>query len=310
MPDATITISQTSAELLSELRDGLRREHGDERTAAQLVDDAIRRVHRGFFGLPPGDPDGPELPTGPFRKWASDRRAEVLLRQVDATTFCLVQPIRYVDGARRFEVPEDNVTDLASVPRVLTWLVPRYGRHTLAALVHDHLQDDTTVSPEEADVIFRDSMGKTGVPLARRWLMWAAVALRTEWKAGGVRAVRTALWAAVFGLVGLLLWPVVWYRAAVDGWDAAGFVAVAVAGCLVVPVALCWLWGTRWRWRLGAIAGVALSLFTIELFFVAFVLVVYVGIEWVIERLAVWGAPRNPVLARNLKEAPSSGPAR
>src|SRR3712207_119085 len=105
MSTSAITISDEAAALLRELRDGMKQEHGHDLTEADVVNDAIRRVHRGFFGLPPGDPNGPELPTGPFRKWASDRRAEVLLRQVDATTFCLAQPIRYADGARRFDVP-------------------------------------------------------------------------------------------------------------------------------------------------------------------------------------------------------------
>jgi hypothetical protein len=30
-------------------------------------------------------------------------------------------------------------TDLASVPRLLTWLVPRYGTYTKAAVLHDYL---------------------------------------------------------------------------------------------------------------------------------------------------------------------------
>jgi hypothetical protein len=34
---------------------------------------------------------------------------------------------------------EPFVTDLASVPRSLTWLVPRYGMYTKAAVLHDYL---------------------------------------------------------------------------------------------------------------------------------------------------------------------------
>lgn len=295
---AELTITDESATLLRELWQGMTDVHGDQRTEAQLVDDAIKRIHRGFFGLPPGA-GGPEQSTGPFRKWVSDRSAEVLLRQVDAKTFRLAQPFRYDDGARRFDVPEDDVTDLASVPRVLTWLIPRYGRHTLAALVHDHLQDETSVSSEEADVIFRDAMGETGVPLSRRWLMWSAVALRTQWKLGGLRSARVFLWVAIFGVVALLLWPAVALVMVFSfGSEAITFSALAVGAAVLAPLAFSWVWGGLWR--LGALGGIALLLFTVQVVLVVFALALYLGVEWLVERLFVPQPRRNPVLTRDL----------
>lgn len=296
MPEVTIT--DQSAALLRELWQGMRDEQGDRRTEAEIVDDAITRVHRGFIGLVPGT-GGPDQPTGPFRKWASDRWAEVLLRQVDAKTFRLAQPFRFDDGTNRFDVPEDDVTDLASVPRFLTWLVPRYGRHTLAALLHDNLQDHTSVSSAQADILFRDAMGETGVPLSRRWVMWAAVALRTQWKQGGLRAARVALWVAVFGVAALVLWAKVALALATSfGWGALGFAAGAVAAAIVVPVALSWLWGGLWK--LGALAGMALMTFTLAVVLVVVVLGLYLGVEWLVERIFVSRAKRNPVLTRHL----------
>lgn len=296
MPEVTIT--EQSAALLRELWQGMRDEQGDRRTEAEIVDDAIMRVHRGFIGLVPGT-GGPEQPTGPFSKWASDRGAEVLLRQVDAKTFRLAQPFRFDDGTNRFDVPEDDVTDLASVPRFLTWLVPRYGRHTLAALLHDNLQDHTSVSSAQADILFRDAMGETGVPLSRRWVMWAAVALRTQWKQGGLRAARVALWVAVFAVAALVLWAKVALALATSfGWGALGFAAGAVVAAIVVPVALSWLWGGLWK--LGALAGMALMTFTLAVVVVVVVLGLYVGVEWLVERIFVSRAQRNPVLTRHL----------
>jgi hypothetical protein len=299
MPE--ITISEETAALLHELWQGLHTEHPDTetRTREDLVDDAVKRVHRGFFGLPPGAKGGPEQPTGPFRKWASTRWAEVMLRQVGPKEFRLAQPFRYDDGQQQFDVPEDDVTDLASVPRFLTWLIPRYGRHTLAALVHDNLQDNVDVTSERADEIFRDSMGETGVPLSRRWLMWAAVALRTQWNLGGLRAARVALWAAVFGVSALVLWPTVGLALVFSfGREAVALTALAVGAAIAVPVALSWLWGRLWR--LGALGGMALSLFTVPVVLVLFALGVYLSAEWTIEHLVVSRTKRNPVLARNL----------
>lgn len=80
-----IDITDESVALLMELREGLQSEYGDPRTEAQLVDDAIVRLHRGFFGWLPED-GGPDQPTGPFRKVGHrdhrpDTRGRLLLRR-------------------------------------------------------------------------------------------------------------------------------------------------------------------------------------------------------------------------------------
>jgi hypothetical protein len=111
----------------------------------------------------------------------------------------LLRQFRYVEdgeGGRAFTVPGDLAsfeTDLASIPVFATWLVPKDGRHTPAALLHDALVRDregrrTVVGPlvdgHEADRIFRDAMGELQVPLLRRWMMWAAVSLKTLFERG------------------------------------------------------------------------------------------------------------------------------
>jgi Protein of unknown function (DUF1353) len=97
-------------------------------------------------------------------------------------------------------------TDLASVPRPLTWLIPRYGRYTKAAVVHDyycrHFAEEAVVvlprqgTPGEpppdqevdaieledrsdADELFRLAMTELKVPWISRWLMWTAVTWAT-----------------------------------------------------------------------------------------------------------------------------------
>ena len=79
----------------------------------------------------------------------------------------------------RFVVPAGFRTDFASVPRVVTWLVPRFGAYTLAAILHDWLVTEGlrtgVVTSRQADGIFRRVMRESGVPVLRRWLMWAGV---------------------------------------------------------------------------------------------------------------------------------------
>jgi hypothetical protein len=59
--------------------------------------------------------------------------------RVDANTWALVDELVYQGRWERFVVPAGFRTDFASVPRVVTWLVPRFGAYTLAAILHDWL---------------------------------------------------------------------------------------------------------------------------------------------------------------------------
>ena len=99
--------------------------------------------------------------------------------RVDAYTWSLVDPLVYQGRRQRFVVPAGFRTDFASVPRLVTWLIPRFGADTLAAILHDWLCREGirsgAVTPRQADGIFRRVMRESGVPVLRRWLMWAGV---------------------------------------------------------------------------------------------------------------------------------------
>lgn len=100
---------------------------------------------------------------------------DVVVQQVDAKYWLVHEPITYVGNTEQFVVPKKFKTDFASVPRAFVWLLPRYGNYTRSAILHDFLARDKSVSPADADGIFRRSMRELGVPFARRWIMWAAV---------------------------------------------------------------------------------------------------------------------------------------
>lgn len=124
----------------------------------------------------------------------------------------------------------DWETDLASVPSVLTWLVPKSGHHLPAAIVHDAMIGDRQFAPTpldisavEADRIFRDAMADAGTGVVRRWLVWAAVTLRTM-----VAREDTASSAAgrtyYMGLVWVTLTSILWlgYQATAQVVDRTG----------------------------------------------------------------------------------------
>jgi Protein of unknown function (DUF1353) len=140
----------------------------------------------------------------------------LVVRRVDAQTWAVVDPLVYRGNRDRFVVPAGFRTDFATVPRLVVWLVPRFGAYTLAAILHDWLCTEGirsgAVTSREADGLFRRVMRESGVPVLRRWLMWC-----------GVR------WGALVDPLRRSGWPV----------SAPGVLAISVlAAPLVVPPAV------------------------------------------------------------------------
>jgi Protein of unknown function (DUF1353) len=235
------------------------------RDPQNLQGEAVDRLYNIYIGDPA---DAPKEPTAPFSKQYSERPATVVIRQIEPAVFKLREPIKYQDKGRQFNIPMDDISDLASVPTFLTWLVPRYGQHTMAALLHDHLQDhlaedkDTPetdperVTSEQADTIFRQALHYSRVPFLRRWTLWAAVSLRTVFRSGAFGRVAVVAWAGLLAILGIA-WPVVlmiFPTTRVLGLP----IGVWVLAAWLLPFIGCWLW-FRW-WRLALISGLALLL--------------------------------------------------
>lgn len=81
------------------------------------------------------------------------------------------------------EVPLGFETDGASVPKVLWWILPPFGKYGQAAVVHDKLYRDgillvdgkpVHVTRARADAIFLEAMGVLKVsPVVRYPMYWA-----------------------------------------------------------------------------------------------------------------------------------------
>lgn len=96
----------------------------------------------------------------------------------DRTTVVVMQPFGYRNDrtGRELWVPAAYVTDFASIPRIGRWLIPPFGRHAIAAVVHDWLYSvGEPGQRREADDIFRDALEELGVDITRRNIMHAAV---------------------------------------------------------------------------------------------------------------------------------------
>lgn len=234
----------------------------------------------------------------------------------------------YVDHLGRwYRVPhdvEDNRTDFASVPFFLTWLVPRDGDHTPAAVLHDALiggrvgvhydtSDGQQVDDRHADYLFREAMTGLGVTWLRRWLMWVAVVLRTlcvdidKSAATGIERQRPR-WSRIVYLVLLVVpWAIVSALMALDVPDIVrpdvGLpwldqrpwwqeIPIAVLMVIIGAAMLTVLFGIGLRSTRGAVAGAFAGLTIGFLGLPMVASLVGAGGYWVIERVTDLVFPR------------------
>jgi Protein of unknown function (DUF1353) len=133
------------------------------------------------------------------------------VRQIDDQDWKVLRALTYHASTDDFEVPVGEHTDFASVPREFVWFIPRYGRYTKAAILHDYLCSVCVpagrVSRIEADGIFRQAMRELGVPFLRRWIMWAAVRLGALTNQAGREKWWTEAWRVA--LITVVALPVV-----------------------------------------------------------------------------------------------------
>ncbi len=192
------------------------------------------------------------------------------------------QAAKMVDAARTFaDVP--STTDFASVPPFLGWFERPYGRHTLAAILHDQLiveepNGGALGSDTLADSFFRDLIGASGVPMLKRWLMWAAVAARTRWAAEGPRRILLVLWV-ILGVIGVGFGAQALLAAffgSITWWTAFGRLFLS----FLLGLASSALWGRQWG------AGLVAALTGIWLIPATVFVVIGLAVYWVMERAA------------------------
>jgi hypothetical protein len=140
----------------------------------------------------------------------------------------VVDPLVYHGRSDTFVVPAGFRTDFASVPRVVVWLIPRFGRYTMAAVLHDWLVTAGiargAVSSRDADGLFRRVLREEGVPPLRRWLMWTGVrwgALVTPPRRPGWWRDAPRVWALSVLAAPLVVPPALVITAALAGYTVA-----------------------------------------------------------------------------------------
>jgi Protein of unknown function (DUF1353) len=98
----------------------------------------------------------------------------------ECRAYRLTGTLRHADGD---VVPDGYHTDLASVPRLLHWLIPPDGPYEAAAVRHDRRCDahnrgeDCGTTPRETDRDFRRDLRALGMGPVRAWTAWLGVRL-------------------------------------------------------------------------------------------------------------------------------------
>ena len=97
----------------------------------------------------------------------------------EMTKFTLRESFVYYVGSLnsndKIEIPVGYVTDFASVPEKLHWLLHPVGPYGKAAVLHDYLYDKGLRTKKVADLIFLEAMGVLKVPKYIRYTMYYAV---------------------------------------------------------------------------------------------------------------------------------------
>jgi hypothetical protein len=137
--------------------------------------------------------------------------AKVVVEEVDDENWKVREPFSYRGSTETFSIPAGAGTDFASIPRIFAWFLPRYGRYTLAAILHDFLwrQRASTgaMAYIDADGLFRRAMRELDVPFLQRWIMWAGVRWAALFKPGGRRGWWRESWRVL--LVSIVALPIV-----------------------------------------------------------------------------------------------------
>jgi len=103
---------------------------------------------------------------------------ELVAQQTGDFEWTLVQDLVYSGRRDTYTVPTGFDTDFASIPIPFQWLLPRSGRYTKPAVLHDYLRRHGKMvdcSVGDADGLFRRAMADVDVPFLTRWVMWTAV---------------------------------------------------------------------------------------------------------------------------------------
>lgn len=169
-------------------------------------------------------------------------RTPLHVAHLDHKDWKLTRPLVYEGGWEYVIIMPGFVTDFASIPKPVRWLLDNAGRNAEAAVLHDAVwresrRTDTEprVDPYHADGLFRRALRETGSTTLARGLMWFAVRVAAMVR-GRVGALGPSLPVKLLQLAVILV---------IGALTALIPTAVAVIGLVVYWVGS-WIVGVVW----------------------------------------------------------------
>ncbi len=108
-------------------------------------------------------------------------RSPLVVEHIDSKDWKLTGPLLWEGRWEYIVIKSGFVTDFASIPRPVRWLLDNAGRNSEAAVLHDAVWRDSKresgrqVDPWHADGMFRRALRETGSTALARGSMWLAV---------------------------------------------------------------------------------------------------------------------------------------
>ncbi len=103
----------------------------------------------------------------------------------DGKTWCLTAEFGFTisseNSGNTVVVPKGFTTDFASVPSLLWFVLPKWGKYGNAAVIHDYLYYDQSTTRCKADKIFLEGMIVLEVPFWQRFFLYTGVRIGGWW---------------------------------------------------------------------------------------------------------------------------------
>jgi hypothetical protein len=123
-------------------------------------------------------------------KYSSFTKPAILLDNADGETFTLYEGFEYRLGSLEndiiISVPKGFVTDLGSIPAIVSLIIPKLGKYNQSCILHDYLYDmvrKDKFSRVIADSILLEAMEVLEVPFLKRWIIYLGVRCFGFWAA-------------------------------------------------------------------------------------------------------------------------------
>ena len=97
--------------------------------------------------------------------------SDLVVQELATNLWQVREDLDYQGNQDTLTVPAGTTTDFASVPKLLRWFIPKYGKYNKATVLHDWLcglaaRDD--FDRADADGNFRRALREVGVAYVRR----------------------------------------------------------------------------------------------------------------------------------------------